>query len=133
MRSLPSYDAAHGTLERWLNGITLHVTSHWWSLARHRREKLGSAVPDGVDIAPPADVALSAEEDRLDLLEALQSVLDHLRAVLVAVDLDGVPVAEVAEQRGMPASTVYKWRTRALRYLEEALAKLRRIRAVPLR
>jgi len=59
------------------------------------------------------------------VLDLLYDVDMDTRAVLLAHDIDGIPKAEVAEQRGIPLSTAYKWRTRAKAQLREALSERR--------
>jgi RNA polymerase sigma-70 factor (ECF subfamily) len=48
----------------------------------------------------------------------VQSLEPDLRSVLVGHGIDGIPMTEIAEQRGIPLSTAYKWRSRALAALE---------------
>jgi len=43
------------------------------------------------------------------------------RAILIAYYLDGIPMVEIADQRGIPVSTAYKWRRRALGALRRIL------------
>ena len=64
------------------------------------------------------------EQGRLCVLEALQAVSIELRAIGVAHDIDGIPIKEIAEQRRMPPSTVYKWRARGLAALKAELERL---------
>ena len=59
------------------------------------------------------------------MLELLHEIDIDTRAVLIAHDIDGNPMAEVAEQRGIPLSTVYRWRTRAKAQFREACSQHR--------
>jgi DNA-directed RNA polymerase specialized sigma24 family protein len=108
--------------ERWLNKITVHVGSHYRQRAQHRREQL--TPNDGIDAHDPSPAAperIAAEQERRQVWDLAYYYLDpDLRGVLVAHDLDGVPMKEIAEERGIPLSTAYKWRTRALTALEAA-------------
>jgi DNA-directed RNA polymerase specialized sigma24 family protein len=57
---------------------------------------------------------IEREQNRRRLLELIQRVPPKLRAVLIADDLDHVPMREVARQLGIPVSTAYKWRDRGI-------------------
>ena len=74
---------------------------------------------------PGACEELEAHQARLLVLELLHEIDIDARAVLIAHDIDGNPMAEVAEQRGIPLSTVYRWRTRAKAQLREACSQHR--------
>lgn len=120
-RSFHTYDPMRGRPERWLNKITVHAASHYRDRAHHRREELQpEPLLDAVDSTPPAPEQIQAEQDRLLLWELLSTIEPDLRSVLVAHDIDGIPIAEIAEQRGIPLSTAYKWRARALAALRAA-------------
>jgi RNA polymerase sigma-70 factor (ECF subfamily) len=43
--------------------------------------------------------------------------------VLVAYEIDGIPMTEVAERHGIPLSTAYKWRARAKAVLRAAMVR----------
>lgn len=120
-RSFPTYDPMRSRPERWLNKITVYVAAHYLDRALHRREEL---VPElavrEIDPAASAPERMQAEQERLLLLDLLRSIDPDLRSVLVAHDIDGIPMAEIAEQHGIPESTAYKWRARALAALRSA-------------
>jgi RNA polymerase sigma factor (sigma-70 family) len=122
--SADTYDPAISRPERWFNGIAVNVAAHWHDLARHRREELRSDPPESATAEVPADVGLAAEQERQAVLEALQWVPSQLRAIVVAHDLDGISMTEVAERYHVPVSTAYKWRARGLAALADALRKL---------
>ncbi|MCC6557264.1 MAG: sigma-70 family RNA polymerase sigma factor [Polyangiaceae bacterium] len=124
-RSFHKYDPDRARPERWLNRITVHAAAHYRDRAVHRREQLDDDFAAVVDRSPGADDQLIAEERRLDLLELLGGLEDRLRAVLVAHDIDGVPMTEIAETLGIPVSTAYKWRARALAALRRAALERR--------
>ena len=60
------------------------------------------------------------------VLELLHHLDVDAHSILVAHDLDGVPMADLAQQRGIPLSTAYKWRARALALFHDIVAKRRR-------
>jgi RNA polymerase sigma-70 factor (ECF subfamily) len=125
--SFPTYDPMRSRPERWLNKITVHVASHYRERAQHRREVLTpQSFFDMIDESPGVDERIRVEQERLDVLDALQDLEVDLRSVVIAHDLDEVPMAEIAAQHGIPLSTAYKWRARALAELAEALEQRRR-------
>jgi RNA polymerase sigma factor (sigma-70 family) len=126
-QSWSTYNPLRARPEGWLNQITVHVAAHYRSCARHRREVLISGDVDEVaDGTPGASDLMADEQRRLMVLELLHTLDADLRALLIAHDLDEVPMAEVAEQFGIPLSTAYKWRARALAAFHEAAEKRRR-------
>jgi len=120
-RSFPTYDPGRARPERWLNRITVNTASHYHERAQHKREVLTpEPVIEEVDPAPTAHERIEAEQDRLMLYELLDDIDPHLRSVLIAHDIDEVPMVEIAARHGLPLSTAYKWRARALEALREA-------------
>jgi len=124
--SFHTYDPMRSRPERWLNKITVHTAAHYRERAQHRREELTpEEFFDLVDENPGPDEQIDSAQDRLMVLDLLQSLDVDLRSVLIAHDIDGVPMAEIAEQHGIPLSTAYKWRARALQAFQAALEQLR--------
>lgn len=112
--SFGNYDPARGPPDRWLNRIAVHIASHYAERARRRVEE---PLPDDFDAVldePTAEEQMIAESDRLLALSVLQEIDGELGAVLMAHDIEGVPMADFASQSGIPLSTAYKRRTRAL-------------------
>ncbi|WP_437592654.1 RNA polymerase sigma factor [Sorangium sp. So ce1000] len=134
-QSFSSYDPLRARPERWLNRITVHVAAHYRDRAHHRREELSSGhAPRRVaDERPNAEEQIDAEQTRTLILSRLRSLATEEQRILMEHDIDGVPMATVAEQHGIPLSTAYKWRTRALAslraLLEEPRAERRRPRS----
>jgi RNA polymerase sigma-70 factor, ECF subfamily len=122
-RSLPTFDPARSRPERWLNRIAVHVCAHYHGRASHRREVLLDNLPGVPDPRPDAPSLLDAEEIRIGVLEALRGLSMPERGVLLAHYINGVPMNDVAVSRGMPLSTCYKWRTRALVALRTEIAR----------
>lgn len=85
------------------------------------RGSLVAADRTGVD--DPADVAVRDERRRL-VLDALATLPLEQRAALVLVDMEGYPVAEVAEILGCPVGTVKSRCSRGRARLAELLAPL---------
>lgn len=116
--SLHTYDPMKSRPERWLNGIAVHVAAHYHEKAHRRREELSpDPLFDAEDPAPLPCERINAEQNLQHALAALHSLDPALRAVLVAHDIDGVPMEEIAKQQGISLWTAYKRRTRALAVL----------------
>ena len=114
-QSFHTYDPMRSRPERWLNKITVHIAAHYRDRAVHRREELTApGLLDVVDEHPGPDEQISREEDRREVLDLIHALDLELRAVLIAHDIDGIPMQEIAAQHGIPLSTAYKWRARAL-------------------
>ncbi|WP_437687306.1 RNA polymerase sigma factor [Sorangium sp. So ce176] len=112
--SFGNYDPARGPPDRWLNRIAVHTASHYAERARRRVEE---PLPDDFDAEleePSAEEQIISECDRLFALSVLREIDGELGAVLMAHDIEGVPMADFASQSGIPLSTAYKRRTRAL-------------------
>ncbi|WP_437669845.1 RNA polymerase sigma factor [Sorangium sp. So ce131] len=138
--SFDSYQPEISRPERWLNRITVHASAHYRERAQHRYEELvpDEDIPRLVDESRSPEEMLISEEERLMVLELLQQLDVEAHSILVAHDLDGIPMTEIARQRGIPLSTAYKWRARALSLFHDIAVKRRReeqrrggLRAVP--
>ncbi|WP_437319076.1 RNA polymerase sigma factor [Sorangium sp. So ce385] len=122
--SFGSYDPSRGEIARWLNGIAVNVASHYHAKASQRNEILTdpAALCEAGGSATAIERLLAAE--RRGLLRSLVLELPfELRSVLVQHDLYEISMRDIAETRGIPVSTVYKWRSRALHGAREALAR----------
>ncbi|MGK4006021.1 sigma-70 family RNA polymerase sigma factor [Sorangium sp. So ce1036] len=133
-QSFPTYDPLRARPERWLNRITVHVAAHYRDRAHHRREELSSGGgPRVADERPNAEEQIGAEQTRSLVLSRLRSLQAEEQMILVEHDIEGIPMAMVAEQHGIPLSTAYKWRARALTSLralmEEPRAERKRRRS----
>ena len=92
-QSFHTYNPLLARPERWLNRITVHVASHYRERALHRREELTADDPlDVVDEGPGPDQQLDGEQSRVLVTALLQELDVDLRAVLVAYEIDGVPM-----------------------------------------
>ncbi|WP_437539833.1 sigma-70 family RNA polymerase sigma factor [Sorangium sp. So ce726] len=116
----PRFDPKRGRPERWLNAITVHVASHYQKRMQHRREELVDSI-DVADPAPDTAAALESDSIRSGVIDAVNELDPQLRFVLVAHDLDGIPMAQVAEDAGLPLSTLYKRRTKAMGALRDII------------
>ncbi|WP_437752295.1 RNA polymerase sigma factor [Sorangium sp. So ce1389] len=126
--SFDNYKPEISRPERWLNRIAVHTAAHYRERAQHRYEELVSEeeFPVLVDQSKTPDELMISDQERLMVLELLHHLDVDAHSILVAHDLDGVPMADLAQQRGIPLSTAYKWRARALALFHDIVAKRRR-------
>lgn len=121
-QSFHTYDPMRARPERWLNRIAVHVAAHFFDRAQRRREELASdSFEDRADEQPGADEWLAQEQTRKIVRDLVHGLDEQVRRVIVAHELDGVPMVEIAEREGIPLSTAYKRRARGLRRLREML------------
>lgn len=135
-QSFPTYDPLRARPERWLNRITVHVAAHYRDRAHHRREEFNTEEDLGFpDERPSAEEQIDAEETRLLVMERLGELPAEERAILIEHDLEEVPMQAIAARHGIPLSTAYKWRSRALvalrALMEEHLRGGKRRRPLP--
>jgi RNA polymerase sigma-70 factor (ECF subfamily) len=90
----------------WLFGFAYRLASQHRRRAYRRHETYGE--PDAVaDPAPLPDESVAADERRRLVLAALQHIDLERRAVFVLYEIDGVPMADVADSLGIPLNTGY--------------------------
>lgn len=111
----------------WLNRITVHVVTHYLRRANHRLEvptpdPVPKATPDPTPLLPEL---LEVEERRQQLMARIDELDRELRVVLIAYDLEGLPMAEVARREGISKWKAYRLRARALVMLQAALGAKR--------
>ncbi|WP_437945568.1 sigma-70 family RNA polymerase sigma factor [Sorangium sp. So ce296] len=119
--SWPTFDPKRGRPEHWLNAITVHVASHYRERAQHRREELVDVI-DVLDPAPDAAAVMERSDMTAGAIEAVNDLDPQLRFVLVAHDLNGVSMVQIAEDVGIPVSTLYRRRAKAIGALRDAMA-----------
>ncbi len=122
-RHWPDYDPTR-PLRSWLFVFAARAASDHRRRARHRYEVLGD-VDESVATTSGAEPIRAREQQAL-LQEALQSVDEERRPVLLLHELEGLAIPEVARALGIPLNTAYS-RLRVAR--EELSAAVRRIHA----
>jgi RNA polymerase sigma-70 factor (ECF subfamily) len=100
-RHLHDYDRAR-PLPPWLFGITLRVASDYRHRPRYHREVLDEHTVDDHAHVDPLDL-----EARWIVLQALETLSDEKRAVLVMHDLEEYTMPEIADVLGIPLNTAY--------------------------
>jgi RNA polymerase sigma-70 factor, ECF subfamily len=113
-------DPAH-TPHPYLYVIASRVASNYRRRARNWREELPGDPPDEPlpEFITTAEDELSAHEAREQLLCRVSRLRPKLRAVLIAHELEGRPMPEVAASLGIPLKTAYA----RLRLARVALAR----------
>ncbi|WP_437625519.1 sigma-70 family RNA polymerase sigma factor [Sorangium sp. So ce1151] len=111
--SWPRFEPRRGRPERWLNAITVHVASRYHERMERRREELVDLL-DVADPTPDAAAMMESDSIRAGIIDAVNELDPKLRFVLVAHDLNGVSMARIAEDAGLPLSVIYKRRAKAI-------------------
>ncbi len=87
----------------WLHRI---VVNSCLDLARRRTSRPTTPLADSPALAMPAADALGARETSTEILAALRDLPIEQAAAVVLVDVEGYPVADVAEMLEVPTGTV---------------------------
>jgi RNA polymerase sigma-70 factor (ECF subfamily) len=124
-RAIHGYDRAR-PIKPWLCAIAARVASDYRRLARNRNEDV-TAELDARSVEPAADRLLEIKDAQALVVAALERVDETRRVVFVMVDIDELPVAEVAHALSIPVNTAYS-RLRVAR--EEFAASVRRIKTM---
>jgi RNA polymerase sigma-70 factor (ECF subfamily) len=101
---LDDYDPARPT-RPWLFSFAYRAASDYRKLARHRVEVMTEH--DAPTSAPTAEQALERVDDAQLVAEALESLEFDRRAVLVAFEMDEIPMKAIAATIGVPLFTAY--------------------------
>lgn len=104
-KKIDTYDPARPP-RPWLFAFAYRTASDYRRLARHREDASGD-VPEVAAGAPRADELLVAREESALVHAALAALDLERRAVLVAFEMDGVPMKDVAEAMQIPLNTAY--------------------------
>ena len=101
---LDDYDPARPA-KPWLFAFAYRAANDYRKLARHRVEVMTEQ--DVPTSAPTAEQALERVDDARLVAEALESLEFDRRAVLVAFEMDDIPMKTIAETTGVPLFTAY--------------------------
>ncbi len=125
---LGDYDASRPA-KPWLFAFAFRIASDYRRKGHQKNEVLG-------DVESPSE-ALSAEEmlalrDERDLLKAALATVDlERRAVLVAYEMDEIPMKDIAASMEIPVNTAYSRLRLAREELARAFARLSKRGALP--
>lgn len=101
------------------------ATNTCLDLLRKQKRRPADPLPEGFDPGDPAgEDAFGSAEVRPSIEAALAAIPDEFRAAVVLSDLEGLPLAEVAEVLGAPIGTVKSRVFRARRLLADQLGNL---------
>jgi RNA polymerase sigma-70 factor, ECF subfamily len=123
-RKLDVYDAER-PLRPWLFAFAYRAASDYRRLARHREEPTED-IPEPEASFARGDEMLERKQESALVHAALAQIDLDRRAVLVAHEIDGTPMKDVAAALGIPLNTAYS-RLRIAR--EELTAAVRRLTA----
>lgn len=118
------------SIRTWISGITLNVVRHHRrGVVRKSPHELGREEPADPDTLlasgrDPYEAALQAEQARL-VNRILEGIDDDKREVFVLVELEEVPVPEVAEALGIKLNTAYSRLRLAREEFERAVMRHR--------
>jgi len=121
-RNWSEYDQSR-PLRPYLFGIAFRITA---AHKRKRRREVPCGVIQIYDSAPGPDDELRAKRSHALLLAALDRIPLTRRAMLIMHELDGIPVAEVAQAFSIPLFTAYSRLSKARRELQVAVRRLGR-------
>jgi len=111
-----------GPVAGWLHRIAVNC-----SLDRLRRNRLHRIVPipdpDTAPFADPSDQMADVDLS-LSIDDALHQLTDDQRAVIIAIDVEGRPLAEVARRLDLPVGTIKSRSSRARARLARLLGHL---------
>lgn len=112
LRSWPSYDPLSAPHEHWLNGIIVRTAVDYHrAYAKQRRVRRAARV---------APLPSHTGQDVVDLLEMLRALPASAFGVVVAYDIDGIPMKAVARDHGIAVSTAYNRRSAVRAALQAA-------------
>lgn len=123
-RHLDAYDPTR-PVRPWLFAFAVHAASDYRRLARHRVESVGEPPEPPTHKGPLADEALARREEETLVCVALDAIPLERRAVLIAYELDEVPIKDVAESLSIPLFTAYSRLRIARDEFREAVKRLR--------
>lgn len=91
----------------WLFAFVYRAACDYRKLTRHRVERMDASSPDAASEAQTVEDTLESADDARLVWAALQTIDVDRRAVLVAFEMDEVPMKTIAEAAGVPLFTAY--------------------------
>lgn len=117
-----SYDPSR-PIRPWLFGIAYRLVLDFKRRLNHQREQLGAEL-DGVHGSADTEEALATRQGLELAMEIIRGLELERRAVFVMYELDGQPMAEIAEAMSIPVNTAYSRLRLARQDFNEAVKRL---------
>jgi RNA polymerase sigma-70 factor (ECF subfamily) len=112
VRRLRAFDPTQGGFLAWLRGIAVNVLRNHVRRAG-RRDRRRQALAAELQEARPPEADLERREQAGQVARALTALPERYEAVLRAKYLDGLPVADIARERGESEKATESLLTRA--------------------
>lgn len=119
-RRLPDFEP-RASERAWLYGIAVRLAAAYRRKAHHRRESLDGETADAAEQAS-APEAVDARRELTRLAALLDELDDDERAAFVLVEIEGLPMKDVATTLGCALPTAYAWHRQARETLRAKLA-----------
>jgi RNA polymerase sigma-70 factor (ECF subfamily) len=132
-RSLPNFIPTRAKLRTWLYKIAFYQAQSFLNRARHHREVLMSIE----DFEPIVDSSANGEEQSMAnqtrrlVLELIQTIELHRRAVFIAYEIEEMSMLEIAAALSIPVSTGWSRLQQARKQFTDAL-KRRKLQLGPI-
>lgn len=124
---LPDYDPER-PMWPWLFGICYRTAAAYRRRAFREVPDAGALTSERADSSENVLEAMRRQEDRQLVLEAIQHIELHRRAVFVMADIDGVAVPEIAQALGLGLNTAYSRLRLAREDFRTAITRLQKMR-----
>lgn len=129
-RMLPGFEG-RSSLKTWIYGIALRVARSHRRRAYRRREIATEHVPEPAEVHAVEPCALEQGQQLALLDEALASLNDAQRELIVLLEIEELSVAEVAEATNTSKFTIYSRLYAARRALGRHVHRKARLRSKP--
>jgi RNA polymerase sigma factor (sigma-70 family) len=124
LEAWPRYDAGIAAPEKWLNGIIRHhVLRRRASYAKDRLPEKEKVDQDLCEETQSAEELLMSEERRKLVHQLYQEIPFDYRDAMIAHELDGLTLEEIAVSRRIPVSTAHYRVQEGMRHLRAALTR----------
>lgn len=124
LEAWPQYDAEIAAPEKWLNGIIRHhVQRRRARSAKDPFPEKEKADQDLHEESRSAEELLMSEERRTLVHQLYQEIPFDYRDAMIAHELDGMTLEEIAVSRRIPVSTAHYRAKEGMRHLRAALAR----------